>query len=286
MITGMPRIAIAAHNFEAMITTFRDSLGMPVIDISASSVDSLGAKLAMCVPEGGSNIELMSPADPDAPLSQSLQRFLDRRGEGLFALMLEAPVPDDEAEILLGRGLNILPLMAGAGGRDIHPKSTHGVLIRVYPVNSFSGEMASHDNALPMSGIARVIVVVDDLDAAVAVYGGQIGLPVDAPRMGANYALTTALCRPATGGVIELMACTDEGAEGIPSGGTSNDRAVSVSEHLVSQGEGMYALVLQTPDIERAAAILLDRGLEIVEAHDALEAILFGARIRIEASST
>ena len=45
--------------------------------------------------------------------------------------MLEAPVPDEEAEVLLENGLGVLPLMQGAGGRDIHPKSTHGVLIRV-----------------------------------------------------------------------------------------------------------------------------------------------------------
>ena len=57
MITGMPRIAIAVHDFDATVATFRDHLGMPVLDISESSVKSLGAKLAMCVPAGGSNIE-------------------------------------------------------------------------------------------------------------------------------------------------------------------------------------------------------------------------------------
>ena len=39
----------------------------------------LGARLAMCVPPGGSNIELMSPALAEASLSQSLQRFQDIR---------------------------------------------------------------------------------------------------------------------------------------------------------------------------------------------------------------
>ena len=99
MITGMPRIAIAVRDFDKIITTFRDQFGMPVIDISDSSVDSLGARLAMCVPPGGSNIELMCPAVPEAPLSQSLQRFLDKRGEGLFALMLEALVEQVDAGV-------------------------------------------------------------------------------------------------------------------------------------------------------------------------------------------
>jgi hypothetical protein len=46
------------------LATFRDILGMPIVDLSEKSVVSLGAKVAMCVPEGGSYIELMSPADP------------------------------------------------------------------------------------------------------------------------------------------------------------------------------------------------------------------------------
>jgi len=56
MITGMPRIAIVVRDFAETVITFRDKFGMPVIDLSEGSVESLGAKLAMCVPDGGSNI--------------------------------------------------------------------------------------------------------------------------------------------------------------------------------------------------------------------------------------
>ena len=162
MITGMPRIAIAARNFTQLLGLFRDKFHMPVLDLSEMSRKEYGAALAMCVPEGGSNIELMSPVDPDTPLCRSLQGFIDRRGEGLFALMLEAPVPDEEAEQLAARGLNVMPLMPGAFGRDVHPSSTHGVLIRVYPVNSFKGRhQGEPDRRAPqLSGIVRVIVAV------------------------------------------------------------------------------------------------------------------------------
>ncbi len=70
----------------------------------------------------------MSPALTDAPLSMSLQRLVDNRGEGLFTSMLEALDPDEEAERLLASGLNVLPLMAGAGGYDIHAWSVEGPL--------------------------------------------------------------------------------------------------------------------------------------------------------------
>src|SRR5438093_112100 len=111
MITALPRIAIAVHNFDAAVATFHDDFGMPVVDLSEQTVSALGAHVGMCAPEDGSNIELMAPADAGKPLSLALQKFLDRRGEGLFALMLEAPDPDAEAEVLGARGLDVMPLM-------------------------------------------------------------------------------------------------------------------------------------------------------------------------------
>ena len=42
MITGMPRVAIATHDFERCVETFRRDYGLPVIDLSPGSVESLG----------------------------------------------------------------------------------------------------------------------------------------------------------------------------------------------------------------------------------------------------
>lgn len=284
MITGMPRIAIAVRDFPTTVATFRDKLGMPVNDMSESSVESLGAKLAMCVPEGGSNIELMSPADPTAPLSQSLQRFLDRRGEGLFALMLEAPDPNAEAQDLSRRGLNVLPLMAGAGGRDVHPNSTHGVLIRVYPVGSVRGpqDPGPADSGSPgLSGIARVIIAVHDLDHAVTVYGTQFAMDIDAPSVDAERGVRSAICSPPSGGAIELVSVTDQ----------ARPFAKSIKGFLDGNREGMYALVLQSRDLQASAKALAARGLEVGTSADSPEVLevprpsTFGALLRIELSA-
>lgn len=283
MITAMPRIAIAIHDFQKCLATFRDTLGMPVVDLSKSSVASLGAKVAMCVPEGGSNIELMSPAVPNAPLSHSLQKFLARRGEGLFALMLEAPDPNTEAEALAGRGLNVLPLMAGAGGRDVHPNSTHGVLIRVYPMHSFRGHATHHKqetDAPSLSGIARVIVAVHDLDHAVTVYGNKFALDMAEPTIDAKRGVRSAVCTPPSGGVIELVSVHNR----------NQPFAESLAEFLESRGEGLYALVLQSHDLQRSAKNLATRGIEVHDvagAPDIVEierASTFGARIWVESA--
>ena len=283
MITGMPRIAIAVHDFAQSVATFREKLGMPVVDVSESSVKDLGASLAICVPKGGSNIEIMSPADPSAALSQSLQRFLDRRGEGLFALMLETPDPDQEAEVLLQRGLNVLPLMEGAGGRDVHPNSTHGVLIRMYPVDSFAGYEgtgpASAEDNPELSGIARVIIAVDDLDRAVDVYGTRFAMDIGSPSLDAERGVQTAICTPASGGVIELVSAQD----------SERPFARSVRKFLDSDREGMFGVVLQSHDPEASRRALLARGIEVApsdESPDVLEidrSATFGMRLLIEA---
>lgn len=281
MITGMPRIAIAARNFTQLLGLFRDKFHMPVLDLSEMSRKEYGAALAMCVPEGGSNIELMSPVDPDTPLCRSLQGFIDRRGEGLFALMLEAPVPDEEAEQLAARGLNVMPLMPGAFGRDVHPSSTHGVLIRVYPVNSFKGRhQGEPDRRAPqLSGIVRVIVAVADIEHAAAAYGKGFGLPVDPIIEDQARGVRVALCHPPAGGTIELVAVSDE----------SRPFAQAIARHLREDREGMYALVLQSPDLPATAASLAGHGIGVKAAGDnpaVLEvprADAFGALIRIEA---
>lgn len=283
MITAMPRIAIAIHDFPKSLATFRDLLGMPVVDLSESSVARLGARVAMCMPEGGSYIELMSPADPHAPLSHSLQKFLARRGEGLFALMLEAPDPNTEADALASRGLTVLPRMAGAGGRDVHPNSTHGVLIRIYPVNSFRGHASAHgqDTDSPgLSGIARVLVAVHDLDHAVAVYGNTFALNIAEPTIDAKRGIRSAVCTPPSGGVIEFVSVQNR----------NQPFAESVAEFLASRGEGMYALVLQSRDLQRSTRTLAARGVEVHNVAglpDLVEierASTFGARLWLESA--
>jgi methylmalonyl-CoA/ethylmalonyl-CoA epimerase len=272
MITGMPRIAIAVRDMDRAIGVFRDTFGMPVEE-STASAQALGVRIAMCAPDGGSNIELMCPADPAAPLNQSLQRFLDRRGEGLFALMLEAPDPNAEAAVLAGRGLHVLPLMPGAGGRDVHPRSTHGVLIRVYPTRA-----PRQTGLAPLTGIQRVIIAVNNFDDAVRVYRDQFALPLEEGPIDAERGVQTACCRPGTGGVIEIVSPAD----------TNRPFASSLAAFLAERGEGMYALVQQADDPAAEAARLRAKGVQVQPSADSpdVQAVqpssAFGALLRIE----
>ena len=146
--------------------------------------------------------------------------------------MLEAPDPDEEAIALRKRGLNVLPTMAGASGRDVHPNSTHGVLIRVYPVNSFAGETSPAGSGL--SGIVRAIVAVRDLDHARRVYETGFGLVCDAPHDDDSPGVRGFVCRPPSGGVVEFVSPFD----------ADRPFAREVATFLEDR-DGLYALVLQ-----------------------------------------
>ena len=232
MITAMPRIAIAVNDFERALTTFRDQMGMYVLDFSPETVPSLGAHVGMCQPCGGSNIELMAPSNPEEPLSQALQKFLDRRGEGVYAMMLESPDPNAEAETLLKRGIKVLPLMRGAGGRDIHPSSTHGVLIRVYPDESVVQPENPASAAPHYTGIQKVVIATRDAGLAGNVYAQGLGLAADSPQIDADSGLLRCVIHPPKGGVIELVSPIDP----------SSEPSQELQTFLESKGEGVFAL--------------------------------------------
>jgi methylmalonyl-CoA/ethylmalonyl-CoA epimerase len=247
--------------------------------------------MALCVPAGGSHIELMAPEDPARAHSGSLIRFLDRRGEGLFALMLYAPDPNAEAEALATRGLEVMPLMQDAGGRDIHPKNTHGVLIRIYPsamaadlegeLDQGLGPISLRESRAHLTGISRVILAVRDLDDAVAVYRDRLGIHTRLQGADSARGVRIAVCLPSSGGSIELRS-------------PINDRGNLGRElgmFLRERGEGMYALVLESADLDASVTALRAKGIELrrCDADPAQweidAAVVHGARIRIQARS-
>jgi catechol 2,3-dioxygenase-like lactoylglutathione lyase family enzyme len=271
VITAMPRIAIAMRDYDAALTTFRERFGLPVVDFSDRTVPDLGTHVGMCMPEGGSNIELMAPSDPDAPLSQSLLKFLDRRGDGLYALMLEAPDPDAEAAALAERDLEVLPLMKGAGGRDLHPRSTHGVLIRVYPDGSVVRPDGLSTGEPGLSGIVRAIVATTDAAKAAEVYGRGLGLDVGPAEEDTDRGVTRALVSPPKGGVIELVSVID----------ATRPFGQAIERFLGAGGRGLYGLVLTAADPEAAVTVLEARGLA-VDRDAGNEIDVFGARFFIQ----
>lgn len=268
---------MTAAEYTVAIERFRSVFGMHVNDMSEMTVPSLGAHVGMCQPMVGSNVELMAPSDPEAPLSIALNRFLDRRGTGLYALMLEADDPNGEADELAMRGVNVLPLMPGATGRDVHPNATHGVLMRVYP----TGSVAQPDKPLvgppKLSGIVRVIVATDDASVACKAYGHGLGLDVSRAETDPERGVLVAHAKAPTGGVIELVSPLDE----------TRPFAAEIAAHLRDKGQGMVALVLSADAPLHSVQLLATRGLE-ANLYGPLgpEVAAFGTRFVIEPAAS
>ena len=258
MIDLLPRIGIAVRDMDRAVDVFRNRFGIPTYEFEWAP-EKLGARMAIGSGWRGSHIELLAPADPSRSHSQVFLRFLEKRGEGLYALMLNAPDPDAEAAELERRGMPVMPLMPEAGGRDIHPRNTGGVLIRIYPTHTKEmiepdlerelGPLPARTGSAGLTGIERVLVAVRDFDAAVSAYRYRLGLHTIVRSDERGSKMRQALVTPKEGAQIEILAPV--GSDG------------PIADVLRERGEGMFALVLESDDLDGSVATLRANGLPV-----------------------
>ena len=129
MLKKIHHIAVAVDNLDEAAKFYHDGLGL---DLTGTEVVSAQKAKVGFFKIGGSNIELVQPAEPDSPLD----KFLKTKGQGMHHLCFE--VDDIEAEIknLLENGATMIDQKPRPGAHNsrvafIHPKSTSGVLIEL-----------------------------------------------------------------------------------------------------------------------------------------------------------
>jgi methylmalonyl-CoA/ethylmalonyl-CoA epimerase len=126
-------IAIAVNNVEESAKIYKEALGLDNIEFE--TVETEGVKVAILHLENG-RIELMQPTNENSPI----QKFLEKKGQGLHHLALETDDIDGEVSRMETCGIQFLgkirPGSAGTKVTFIHPKSLQGVL----------AELCSHPN--------------------------------------------------------------------------------------------------------------------------------------------
>ncbi|MFO0723404.1 MAG: methylmalonyl-CoA epimerase [Myxococcota bacterium] len=124
----LDHIAIVVADIEGAIAQFTDKLGLPVEKVE--EVPAQEAKVAF-FPLGDAHLELVSPTKPGS----TLQKALEKRGEGLHHLCFEVQSLEDSVTALKQKGVQIASEpKPGAGGSRVaflHPKSMNGVLIEL-----------------------------------------------------------------------------------------------------------------------------------------------------------
>jgi methylmalonyl-CoA/ethylmalonyl-CoA epimerase len=129
MIKGIDHIGIAVKSIDEAKKFWVDLLGLKLSHIE----EVPGQKVRVAMLEAGeTTIELLEPTSPDSPI----QRFIEKRGEGLHHLTLGTDNLAERLKKLKAANVALIDEhpRIGAGGSRIaflHPKSTHGVLVEL-----------------------------------------------------------------------------------------------------------------------------------------------------------
>jgi methylmalonyl-CoA/ethylmalonyl-CoA epimerase len=129
MIKGIDHVGIAVKSIDEAKKFWVDTLGLKLSRIE----DVPEQKVRVAILQAGeTTIELLEPTSPDSPI----QRFLEKRGEGLHHLTLETDNLAERLKKLKAADVGLIDEQPrlGAGGAKIaflHLRSAHGVLVEL-----------------------------------------------------------------------------------------------------------------------------------------------------------
>jgi methylmalonyl-CoA epimerase len=140
MFRGLICASIAVNSIEESLPAYTEGMGLKLMGEIYPGKRGYGLRVAELGDGKTPYLELL-----DAPGEGPVRRFLETRGQGLYQIRLETDDLYETIKELQGRGIQvILPQPVGGGapinepGRDIsiafiHPRSTSGVLVELYP---------------------------------------------------------------------------------------------------------------------------------------------------------
>lgn len=125
-----PRIAhvgIAVPDLDAALAFYRD-----VLALEPHPPETADGATIVSLPFGDSEVELLSPREPESPIA----RFLERRGPGIHHICYRVGDLDAALAACKRAGYRLIDETprVGAGGRRIafvHPKATAGILLEL-----------------------------------------------------------------------------------------------------------------------------------------------------------
>ncbi|HLS10038.1 methylmalonyl-CoA epimerase [Lentibacillus sp.] len=122
-------IGIAVKQIDQALSFYTDTLGLELEGIE--TIETEGVKTAF-LKIGSSRIELLEPLTTESPI----YRFLNKRGEGIHHIALEADELDERLNTLKSEGIPLINEEPKQGAHDsqvafIHPKAANGVLFEL-----------------------------------------------------------------------------------------------------------------------------------------------------------
>lgn len=122
-------IGIAVRQIDHVLSFYTDTLGLELEGVE--EVEAEGVKTAF-LKIGETRIELLEPLTHDSPI----QRFLDKKGEGIHHIALEADQLDQRLHRMKSAGIPLINEKPKQGAHDsqvafLHPKAANGVLFEL-----------------------------------------------------------------------------------------------------------------------------------------------------------
>ena len=129
MLKKIHHVAVAVDNLDEAAKFYQNVLGLDLAGVEVVSAQKTKVGFFKI---GGSNIELVQPAEPDSPLD----KFLKTKGQGIHHLCFEVDDIEAEIKLLLEKGATMIDHEPRPGAHNsrvafIHPKSSSGVLIEL-----------------------------------------------------------------------------------------------------------------------------------------------------------
>ncbi|WP_337185744.1 VOC family protein [Phenylobacterium sp.] len=185
MITGLDHIAVVVRDLDAAARGYSRLLGL-----EADWIGSGGGVRQAWFQLENTALDLISP-DGEGVFADGLRKRLETRGEGVLAYAFRTPDIGAAAKLLNRRGVAASPpaplTMTAADGRtrtwtssNLDPKTTGGLPLLLTEACDLPLSRETADAAV--TRLDHVVVLTENVDRALAVYGAKLGLDLRLDR--------------------------------------------------------------------------------------------------------
>lgn len=246
MLKSIRQVAVIVNNLEEGVGLYAQLLGLK--PSRYGELPQYGLKNAILPVGEGACVEFLQPTDPGSPGA----RFIQRRGEGMYLLVMEVENLSSLAQHLREKGVRITEEAEFPTHRSVfvHPLSVNGTFMEL-------AEWRVPEEYRPVETplvrrIRQVAILVRDLEAAASRWEELFGLKVT-NRFPITFAGLEAAILPLKDGetFIELAQPVDPNS--------------SAARYLERHGEGLWLLIFQVDNLDQALAQLRQRGAQITQ---------------------
>jgi methylmalonyl-CoA/ethylmalonyl-CoA epimerase len=127
-VRKIDHVAIAVTNIDETLSKLKSVLGLELREREVVQAQKTEAALLPC---GESSVELIQPVG-----NEGLEKFLEKRGQGLHHIALEVQGIEEALKTLDALGIPLIDKTPRAGARGhkvafLHPKATGGILVEL-----------------------------------------------------------------------------------------------------------------------------------------------------------